>query len=65
MTSNKSCIVFLNKNIKSKIILGYWKILNFEGKGIIGVKTIDDNEKYIHDVFYILALIQIFLSVGS
>ena len=56
MTSNKSCFISLDENIKSQVILGDGKIQNVERKGIIAIKIKDGNEKYIHDVFYVLAL---------
>ena len=66
MRSNKSCFISLNENIKSQVIHGDGKIQNVERKGIIVIKTKDNNEKnniYIYDVFYVLILTQNLLSM--
>ena len=65
MTSNKSCFISLDENIKSQVILSEGKIQNVEGKCINVVKTKDGNEKYIHDVFYVPNLTQNLLNIGQ
>ena len=46
MIRNKNYFIPLDENIKSQVILGNRKIQNVEEKGIVAIKTKDNNEKY-------------------
>ena len=55
----------LDRSYTSVVKLGDEKLRKFEGIGTVAVHTEEGNQKFIHDVLYVLSLSQNLLSVGQ
>ena len=65
MTGVKEIFQNLNESVKVPIYLGDNKQVQSEGKGTIVIHNKSENEKFIHDVLYILGLAHNLISVGQ
>ena len=65
MTMNSKSFMELDRSYTSVVKLGDEKLKKVEGKGTVAVHTEEGNQKFIHDVLYVLSLSRNLLSVGQ
>ena len=56
MTMNSKSFMELDRSYTSVVKLGDEKLKKVEGKGTVAVHTEEGNQKFIHDVLYVLSL---------